>query len=324
MKLARRKFLQLAAYSAVPAMPHVARAENYPSRPIRFVVGFPAGGAGDLIARLVGNALSERLNQTILIENRAGASGNIATEYVIRARPDGYTLLDVTAINAWNVSLYDNLKFDILRDLVPIVGMYKGPGLLVVHPSLPVKTLPEFIDYLKAHPGEVRMGSGGVGGPQHLYGELFKRTVGVDMLHIPYRGGGPAMTDLLAGHVQVMFDTIVTAVSQVRAGQLRPLGVTSATRADVLPDVPAIAEVVPGYEGNGWQGIAAPVGISAEIVERLNRETNACLADPKLVARLTDLGGTPFPCTPEEFRKFIAEFIEKWAKVIRAAGIKAG
>ena len=324
MRLARRRFLQLAAGAAGPAMPHVARAENYPARPIHFVVGFPPGGAGDLIARLVGNALSERLNQTVVIESRAGASGNIATEYVIRARPDGYTLLDVTAINAWNVSLYDNLKFDILRDLVPIVGMYKGPGLLVVHPSLPVKTLPEFIDYLKAHPGEVRMGSGGVGGPQHLYGELFKRMVGVDMLHVPYRGGGPAMTDLLAGHVQVMFDTIVTAVSQVRAGQLRALGVTSAKRAAVLPDVPAIAEVVPGYEAAGWQGIAAPVGISADIVERLNRETNACLADAKLVARLTDLGGTPFPCTPEEFRTFIAEFIEKWAKVIRAAGIKAG
>ena len=324
MRLARRRFLQLAAGAAGPAMPHVARAENYPARPIHFVVGFPPGGAGDLIARLVGNALSERLNQTVVIESRAGASGNIATEYVIRARPDGYTLLDVTAINAWNVSLYDNLKFDILRDLVPIVGMYKGPGLLVVHPSLPVKTLPEFIDYLKAHPGEVRMGSGGVGGPQHLYGELFKRMVGVGMLHVPYRGGGPAMTDLLAGHVQVMFDTIVTAVSQVRAGQLRALGVTSAKRAAVLPDVPAIAEVVPGYEAAGWQGIAAPAGVSADIVERLNKETNACLADAKLVARLTDLGGTPFPCTPEEFRTFIAEFIEKWAKVIRAAGIKAG
>jgi tripartite-type tricarboxylate transporter receptor subunit TctC len=202
--------------------------------------------------------------------------------------------------------------------------MYKGPGLLVVHPSVPVKTLPEFIAYLKAHPGELHMGSGGIGGPQHLYGELFKRMVGVDMLHVPYRGGGPAMTDLLAGHVQVMFDTIVTAVSQVRAGQLRALAVTSAKRADVLPDVPAIAEVVPGYEASGWQGIAAPAGTSAEIVERLNRETNACLADPKLVARLTDLGGTPFTITPEEFRKFIAEFIEKWGKVIQAAGIKAG
>jgi tripartite-type tricarboxylate transporter receptor subunit TctC len=324
MKLARRKFLQLTAGAAAPAVPRIAWAENYPSRPIRFVVGFPAGGAGDLIARLVGNGLAERLNQTILIENRAGASGNIATEYVIRSRPDGYTLLDVTAINAWNASLYENLKFDILRDLVPIAGMYKGPGVLVVHPSLPVKTLPEFIDYLKAHPGEVHMGSGGVGGPQHLYGELFKRMVGVDMLHVPYRGGGPALTDLLAGHIQVMFDTIVTGITHVRAGQLRALGVTSGKRADVLPDVPAIAEVVPGYEASGWQGIAAPVGISGEIVERLNRETNACLADAKLVARLTDLGGTPFVCTPDEFRVFIAEFIEKWAKVIRAAGIKAG
>ena len=324
MSLARRKFLQLAAYAAAPVLPGIARAEDYPSRPIHFVVGFPAGGAGDLIARLVGNALTERLNQTVLIENRAGASGNIATEYVIRARPDGYTLLDITAINAWNVSLYNDLKFDVLRDLVPIAGMYKGPGLLVVHPSVPVKTLPEFIAYLKANPGKLHMGSGGVGGPQHLYGELFKRMVGVDMLHVPYRGGGPAMTDLLAGHVQVMFDTIVTAISQVRAGQLRALGVTSAKRADVLPDIPAIAEVVPGYEASGWQGIAAPVGISDAIVERLNRETNASLADPKLVARLTDLGGTPFVTTPDDFRKFIAEFIDKWAKVIRAAGIKAG
>jgi tripartite-type tricarboxylate transporter receptor subunit TctC len=324
MSLARRKFLQLAAYAAAPVLPGIARAENYPARPIHFVVGFPPGGAGDLIARLVGNALSERLNQTIVIESRAGASGNIATEYVIRARADGYTLLDITAINAWNASLYDNLKFDILRDLVPIAGMYKGPGLLVVHPSVPVKTLPEFIAYLKAHPGELHMGSGGIGGPQHLYGELFKRMVGVDMLHVPYRGGGPALSDLLAGHVQVMFDTIVTAISQVRAGQLRALGVTSARRADVLPDVPAIAEVVPGYEASGWQGIAAPVGISPEIVARLNLETNACLADPKLVARLTDLGGTPFVITPDEFRKFIAEFIDKWAKLIKAVGIKAG
>jgi tripartite-type tricarboxylate transporter receptor subunit TctC len=324
MSLARRKFLQLAAYAAAPVLPGIARAENYPARPIHFVVGFPPGGAGDLIARLVGNALSERLNQTIVIESRAGASGNIATEYVIRARADGYTLLDITAINAWNASLYDNLKFDILRDLVPIAGMYKGPGLLVVHPSVPVKTLPEFIAYLKAHPGELHMGSGGIGGPQHLYGELFKRMVGVDMLHVPYRGGGPALSDLLAGHVQVMFDTIVTAISQVRAGQLRALGVTSARRADVLPDVPAIAEVVPGYEASGWQGIAAPVGTSAEIVARLNLETNACLGDPKLVARLTDLGGTPFVITPDEFRKFIAEFIDKWAKLIKAVGIKAG
>jgi tripartite-type tricarboxylate transporter receptor subunit TctC len=226
---------------------------------------------------------------------------------VIRARPDGYTLLDVTSVNAWNVSLYDSLKFDILRDLVPIASIYKGGGLLVIHPSLPVNNLGDFIDYLKAHPGEVHMGSGGVGSPQHLYGELFKRMVGVNMLHVPYRGGGPAMTDLLAGHIQVMFDTIVTAISQVRAGQLRALGVTSAKREDVLPQIPAIAEVVPGYEGFGWQGMAAPVGISTEIVERLNKETNACLADPRFTARITELGAAPFASTPDEFRRFIAE-----------------
>jgi tripartite-type tricarboxylate transporter receptor subunit TctC len=324
MEFPRRKFLHLALGAAAPVVPRVAWAESYPSRPIHFVVGFPAGGAGDLVARLIGNALSERLSQPIIVENRAGAASNTATEYVIRARPDGYTLLDVTSVNAWNVSLYDNLKFDILRDLVPIASIYKGGGLLVIHPSLPVNTLSDFIDYLKAHPGKLHMGSGGVGSPQHLYGELFKRMVGVDMLHVPYRGGGPAMTDLLSGHIQVMFDTIVTAISHVRAGQLRPLGVTSAKREDVLPEVPAIGEVVPGYEGFGWQGIAAPVGISAEIVERLNKETSACLADPRFTARLTELGAAPFASTPDEFRRFIADFTEKWGKVIRAAGIKAG
>jgi tripartite-type tricarboxylate transporter receptor subunit TctC len=324
MEFPRRKFLQLALGTAAPVLPRAAWAERYPSRPMHFVVGFPVGGAGDLVARLIGNALSERLGQSIIVENRAGASSNIATEYVIRARPDGYTLLDITSVNAWNVSLYDNLKFDILRDLVPIASIYKGGGLLVIHPSLPVNTLSDFIDYLKAHPGKLQMGSGGVGSPQHLYGEMFKRMVGVDMLHVPYRGGGPAMTDLLSGQVQVMFDTIVTAISQVRAGQLRPLGVTAAKREDVLPEVPAIGEVVPGYEGFGWQGIAAPIGTSAEIVERLNKETNACLADPKFTAHFTELGAAPFASTPEEFRSFIAEFTEKWAKVIRAAGIKAG
>jgi tripartite-type tricarboxylate transporter receptor subunit TctC len=324
MEYIRRKFLHLSLGAATLGVPRVAWAQSYPSRPIHLVVGFPAGGAGDLIARLIGNALSERLSQTIIIENRGGAASNIATEYVTRAQPDGYTLLYITSVNAWNVSLYHNLKFDILRDLVPIASVDKFGGLLVIHPSLPINTLSDFIDHLKAHPGKLHMGSGGVGSAGHLYGELFKRMVGVDMLHVPYRGGGPAMTDLLAGHVQVMFDTIVTAIGHVRAGQLRPLGVTSEKREDVLPEVPAIAEVVPGYQGFGWQGIAAPVGISAEIVERLNKETNACLADRRFTGRLTELGAAPFARTPDEFRGFIAEFTEKWAKVIRAAGINAG
>ena len=323
MNLPRRQFLHLAAGgAALPAIPHLAWAQTYPTRPVRLVVGFPPGGAADLISRLIGQWLSDRLGQSVFIENRAGAASNIATEFVVHAPPDGYTLLDLTSVNSFNVTLYDNLKFDLIRDIAPVASVYRGINVLVVHPSFPAKTLPEFIAYLKANPGKVNMASGGVGTPQHLYGELFKKMAGVDMLHVAYRGGGPALTDLLAGHVPVMFDTLVTSIEQIRAGELRALAVTSATRSDVLPDVPAIAEVVPGYVATGWQGIGAPAKTPGAIVDKLNKEVNAALADPKFTARLADLGGIPFASSPAEFAKFVVEYTEKWANVIRAAGIK--
>ena len=323
MNLPRRQFLHLAAGgAALPAIPHLAWAQTYPTRPVRLVVGFPPGGAADLISRLIGQWLSDRLGQSVFIENRAGAASNIATEFVVHAPPDGYTLLDLTSVNSFNVTLYDNLKFDLIRDIAPVASVYRGINVLVVHPSFPAKTLPEFIAYLKANPGKVNMASGGVGTPQHLYGELFKKMAGVDMLHVAYRGGGPALTDLLAGHVPVMFDTLVTSIEHIRAGELRALAVTSATRSDVLPDVPAIAEVVPGYVATGWQGIGAPAKTPGAIVDKLNKEVNAALADPKFTARLADLGGIPFASSPAEFAKFVVEYTEKWANVIRAAGIK--
>jgi tripartite-type tricarboxylate transporter receptor subunit TctC len=307
----------------LPAITHFAWAQTYPMRPVRLVVGFPPGGAADLISRLIGQWLSDRLGQSVFIENRAGAASNIATEFVVHASPDGYTLLDLTSVNSYNVTLYDNLKFDLIRDIVPVASIYRGINVLVVYPSFPAKTLPEFIAYLKANPGKVNMASGGVGTPQHLFGELFKEMAGVNMLHVPYRGGGPALTDLLAGHVPVMFDTLVTSIQHIRAGELRALAVTSATRSDMLPDVPAIAEVVPGYVATGWQGIGAPANTPVGIIDKLNKEVNAALADPKFTARLTDLGGTPFASSPAEFSKFIVEYTDKWSKVIRAAGIKA-
>jgi tripartite-type tricarboxylate transporter receptor subunit TctC len=312
-----------ASATTLAALPRIGWALDYPTRPIHLIVGFPPGGSSDLVSRLVGQALSERLGQQIVIENRAGASSNIATEFVVHATPDGYTLLDVTSVNSWNTALFNNLKFDFIRDLVLVGGMYHGFSVLVVNPTFPANTLPEFIAYVKANPGKLRMASGGVGTPQHLDGELFKEMVGVDMLHVPYRGGGPALTDLLGGHVDLMFDTLTTSIEHIRAGKLRPLGVTSAQRATVLPNVPAIAELVPGYEASGYQGIGAPLGTAAAIVDRLNNELNRCLTDAKLAARLTDLGGEPFPSSPAEFRSFVVTFTEKWGQVIRAAEIKA-
>jgi len=313
----------IAATPALPALPRMAWAEAYPSRPVHLIVGFPPGGAADLISCLICQWLSERLGQQIVVENRAGASSNIATDLEIHATPDGYTLLDLTSVNAWNVALYDNLKFDILNDIVPVASIYRGIAVLVVDPSLPIKTIPEFIAYAKANPGKLRMASGGVGTPQHLFGELFKKMTGVDMLHVPYRGGGPALTDLLGSHVQVMFDTLVTSIGHIKVGELRPLGVTSETRVEVLPDVPAIGEFVPGYVAVGWQGIAAPINTPKPIIDKINKEINLALVDPKFRARLVELGGVPFASSQAEFSKFLVDFTDKWSKVIREAGIKA-
>jgi tripartite-type tricarboxylate transporter receptor subunit TctC len=324
MTLPRRQLLHLAGgAAAISILPGIASAQNYPSRPVRLIAGFPPGGAVDLIARLIGQWLSERLGQSFIIENHPGAGSNLATEAVVRAPPDGYTLLQCSSANAWNAALYDNLKFDFIRDIAPVASIYRGIGVLVVRPSFPATTLPEFIGYLKANPGKLRMASGGVGSSQHLYGELFKIMAGVEMLHVPYRGGAPALSDLLGGHVDVMFDTLITSMAYIRADKLRPLAVTSATRSAALPNIPAIAEAVPGYEASGWQGIGAPRGTSVPIIDTLSKEVNAALVDPRFITRLSDLGGAPFASSTAEFGKFIVKYTEKWGKVIRAAGIKA-
>jgi tripartite-type tricarboxylate transporter receptor subunit TctC len=323
MKLPRRQFLHLAAgAAALPAVSHVAWAQPYPTRPVRLVVGFPPGGVADLYARLIGQWLPERLGQAFIIENRAGAGGNLAAEAVVKAPPDGYTLLMVGANNAWNATLYDNLNFNFIRDIAPIGSIYRAPAVLVVHPSFPTKSVPELIAYAKANPGKINMASGGVGSAQHVYGELFKMMSGVDMLHVPYRGGGPALADLLAGQVPVMFDTLATSIEHIRAGKLRALAVTSATRSEVLPDVPTVGDFVPGYEGTGWQGLGAPRNTPAEIIDKLNKQINAGLADPRMKARIADLGGTVFAGSPADFGTFIAAYTDKWAKVIKFAGAK--
>ena len=333
MKLPRRNFLHLAAgAAALPAVSRVAWAQAYPSRPVRLIAPFPPGGVVDLFSRLIGQPLSERLGQPVIIENRAGAGGNVGTEAVVRASPDGYTLLLITSINAINQTLYDRLNFDFVREIVPVASIVRGIGVMEVHPSFPAKTVPEFISYVtvpefisyvKANPGKVNMASGGIGSSQHIYGELFKIMAGVDMVHVPYRGGGPALTDLLAGQVPVMFDTIATSMEQIKAGKLRALAVTAATRSQVLPDIPTIGEFVPGYEATGWQGIGAPRSTPPEIIDRLHREINACLDDPKVKARIVELGYLVFKTSQTEFTSFVGESIEKWAKVIRAANIRA-
>jgi tripartite-type tricarboxylate transporter receptor subunit TctC len=324
MKLPRRKFLHLAAGgAALPAVSCIARAETYPSRPVHLIVPTPAGGSADIVARLMGQWLSERIGQPFIIDNRPGAGGNVGTEVVVRAPPDGYTLLCFTGTNSWNATLYDNLNFDPVGSIEPVASVDRSLGILVVLPSFPAKTVPTFIAYAKANPGKITMASGGVGTPQHLYGELFKKIAGVDLLHVPYRGGGPALADLLAGHVQVMFDTIITSIAHIKAGELTALGVTSATRSQVLPDVPAIAEFVPGYEATGWQGIGAPRKTPVDVLDTLHRAVNECLADPKVRARIDDLGYTTFASSRAEFGQFVTEYTEKWGKVIRAANIKA-
>jgi tripartite-type tricarboxylate transporter receptor subunit TctC len=324
MKLPRRNFLYLAAgAAALSAISRIARAQAYPTRPVRIIVPIAPGGAGDITARLIGQWLSERLGQPFVIENRPGGGTNIGTEAVVRAPADGYTLLMVGGYNAINATLYDRLNFDFLRDIAPVAGITRVPNVMVVHPSVPATTVPQFIAYAKANPGKISMASGGIGSTPHISGELFKMMAGIDMVHVPYRGGGPALNDLLGGQVQVYFATTVSSIGHIRAGRLRALAVTTATRSDALPDIPTMAEFVPGYEASFWLGVGAPKATPAEIVEKLNKEVNAALDDLKIKARLADLGGTPLPGSPADFGKLIAEETEKWAKVIRAANIKA-
>ena len=323
MKLRRRAILRLAAgAAALPALSRIASAQSYPTRSVRLIVGFPAGQATDGLARLIGQALSERLGQQFFIENRTGAGGNIGTEAVVRAEPDGYTLLaEIMTTNAINATLYEKLDFNFIRDIAPVASIGGGPYVMVVNSSVPAKTVPEFIAYAKANPDKINMGSSGVGSATHVFGELFKMMTGIKMVHVAYRGG--YVPGLLGGQVQVVFGTIASCIQFVRAGQLRALAVTTAARSDALPDIPAIAEFVPGYEASISYGIGAPRNTPAEVIEKLNKEVNAVVADPKIKARLADLGVEPTPMTPTEFGKLVADETEKWAKVIKAGGIKA-
>ncbi len=323
MKLPRRKFLHLAAGAAVlPAVARIARAEGYPSRPVRLIVGFAPGGATDIMGRLMGQWLSERLGRSFIIENRAGAGSNVGTEVVVHASPDGYTLLVATVVNAINATLYDKLNFNFVRDIAPVGGIHRESFVIVVNPSLPAKTVPEFIDYAKTNRGKINMASGGVGSGNHLSGELFKMMTGIDLVHVPYRGAGPALIDLLGGQVQVLFATMSSSIGYVRDGRLRALAVTSATPSLALPDVPTVAESVPGYEASFWSGIGAPKDTPAEIVDKLNKEINAGLADPKMKARFADLGSTELPGSPADFGRLIAEETEKLGKVVKFCGAK--
>ncbi len=321
MKFPRRHFLQLAAgAAALPSMSRLARAQAYPTRPVRLIVGFAAGTTADIVARLVGLWLSERLGQSFVIENRVGAGSNLAAEAVVRAPADGYTLLQITATNAINATLYGDLSFDFVRDIAPVASIDRTPDVMEVSPSFPARTVPEFIAYAKANPGSINMATTGTGGGPHLYGELFKMMAGVDMLDVPYRGD--ALPDLMSGRVQVMFAPISQSLGYIRAGMLRALAVTTATRLEVLPDVPSLSDYLPGYEASGFMGLGAPKGTPAEIVDKLNQEVNAGLAAPKMKARLADLGLLALAGSPAEFRRFIVTETEKWGKVIKFAGIK--
>ena len=323
MKLPRRKFLHLAAgAAALPIVPRIAFAQAYPTRPVNLVVGFAPGGGADITARLVGQWLTERLGQQFIIENRPGAGSNIATEAIVRALPDGYTLLLVHASNAINTTLYDKLNFNFIRDIAPVAGIMVVPNVMLVHPSVPAKTVPEFIAYAKANPGKINLASGDIGGPSHVAGELFKMMAGTDMLLVSYRGMAPAVTDLLGGQVQVMFNSLPGSIEYIRAGTLRALAVTTATRSETLPGIPIMGEFLPGYEATTWYGVGVPRNTPAEIVEQLNKEVNAALADPKMKVRLADLGEA-LPGSPADFGKLIADETEKWGNVIRALNIKA-
>jgi tripartite-type tricarboxylate transporter receptor subunit TctC len=324
MKLPRRRFLHLAASAAaLQAVPGIARAQTYPTQPVHIIVGFGAGGAGDITARLIGQWLSERLGRSFIIDNRPGAASNIATEAVVRAPADGYTLLLVTSTNVYNTTLYEKLGFGFIRDIAPVASIAVNPSVMEVNPSFPAKTVPEFIAYAKANPGKIAMATSGSGSGPHVWGELFKTMAGVDMFPVPYRGSPPALTDLINGQVQVMFDPLASSIEFLRAGKLRPLALTTATRSEVLPEVPPVGDFVPGYKADSWLGIGAPKNTPPEVVDKLNKEINAALADPKIKARLADLGGMVLVSSPADFAKRIAEDTEKWGKVIRAANIKA-
>ena len=324
MKIRRRAIVHLAVgAAALPAVPRIARAQAYPSRPVRIVVGFPAGGATDIQARLMGEWLSERLGQQFIVENKPGASGNIGTEMVVRAPADGYTLLQVVTPNAINSALFGHLGFDFVRDIAPVIYAARLAYVVVVNPSVPVKTLPELIAHAKANPGKINYGSAGQGTPQNITCELFKMMTGVNLVHVPYKGGAPAVADLIAGHVQVIFAPVSESIQQIKSGKLRALAVTTASRLDVLPDVPPVGDFVPGYEASGFAGIGAPRNTPPEIIDKLNKELNAGLADSKIKKRIVELGGTVVGGSPAEFGRIIAEATEKWAKVIKFAGIKA-
>jgi tripartite-type tricarboxylate transporter receptor subunit TctC len=324
MRLARRHFLRLAACAAAPPMlPHAAAAQAYPVRPVRIVVGFAAGGSTDIGARLIGQWLQDRLGQPFVIENRPGAATNIATESVVHAPPDGYTLLMVGPSSAVNATLYDRLGFVFLRDIAPVAGLTRQPQVLLANPSLPAATVPDLIAYARTNPGRITMASAGTGSMGHLVGEYFKLAAGVDLLHIPYRGAGPALTDLIGGQVLMSFAGIAGSIEYVRAGRLRALAVTTAKRGEALPDVPAVAEFLPGFEAGDWLGVGAPRGTPAEVIDLLNREIAAGVADPRIRMRFAELGGTPMAMTPGEFARLVAAETEKWGKVVRGAGIRA-
>jgi tripartite-type tricarboxylate transporter receptor subunit TctC len=318
----RRQFLHLAAgAAALPAVSRIAKAQTYPSRPVHLVVAAAAGGPTDIVARLVGQWLSERLGQQFVVENRAGGSNNIGTEAVIRSAPDGYTLLVANNVNAINASLFKKLNYVFTRDIAPVAGIMSVPLFMEVNPSVPAKTVPEFIAYAKANPGNVSMASAGNGTPGHVSGELFKMLTGVNMVHVPYRGAGPALADVISGHLQVIFDAMPSSIEYIRAGNVRPLAVTSAMRLEVMPNLPTLAEFVPGFEANSWYGIAAPKNTPVEVIDRLNREVNAILTEPKAQAKLADLGGILLPGSPADFGRLLADDTEKWGKVVKFANI---
>jgi len=323
MKLPRRKFLHMAAgAAALPLVPRPASALDYPTRPVRIIAGFAPGSMSDTTARLISQRLSERLGQQFIVENRPGAASNLAAEAVARAAADGYTLLLVTSVNTINATLYENLKFNFVRDIAPVATVDRGPGVMEVNPMFPAKSVPEFIAYAKANPGKINMATAGSGSMLDVYGELFMMMAGVDMVRVPYRGAPPAVTDLVGGRVQVVFDTFAASIALVRAGKLRALAVTTATRSAALPDIPSLGDFLPGYEASSWEGIGAPKNTPPDVVEKLNNEINAALADPAMKARFADFGRATFANSPAEFGKFIADEIEKWAKVIRIANIK--